>query len=220
MRIRQSGITSFVPWPAGETLPLAWPTGNRLLFEAPDRYFARTRANPDYGKPGWTRDCGHRFHRGCDIAPLNVRPTGATTTVQFTDCATGREYPSEEPVLIPTDEVFAVADGEVEEINRDEAASLFGCYVVLRHRWPRCGDSFFTLYAHLSAYRPDLPARVPAGRRVGYLGQTSSSADARNWMAIAPHLHFEVWNAWGESHDPALFLETFLPRAAGSPPRA
>jgi hypothetical protein len=84
--------TGFVPLPAAELLRIAWPTPNHNLIAAPDRFFARTRANPDYGKPGWTRDCGKRFHRGCDIAPVHLTPTGKTTRVTFTDCATGGSY--------------------------------------------------------------------------------------------------------------------------------
>src|ERR1051325_6220483 len=73
----------FVPLPLDESLQIAWPTPNRALFTAPDRFFARTRANPDYGKPGFTRDCGRRFHRGIDIAPVRVTGKGETTRVIF-----------------------------------------------------------------------------------------------------------------------------------------
>jgi murein DD-endopeptidase MepM/ murein hydrolase activator NlpD len=45
------------------------------------------------------------------------------------------------------------------------------------------------------------------------MGQTSRSADARNWMAIAPHLHFEVRDADGHAYDPVEFLKRFLPSA-------
>ena len=52
---------SFAPIPAGNRLGLAWPTANHSLLDAPPRFFAATRANPDYGRPGWTRDCGSAF---------------------------------------------------------------------------------------------------------------------------------------------------------------
>jgi murein DD-endopeptidase MepM/ murein hydrolase activator NlpD len=197
--------TVFVPLPTGESLPHAWPTPNRSLFTAPDRYFARTRANPDYGKPGWTRDCGRRFHRGCDIAPVNVTPTGQTTTVLFTDCATGKEYPSIEPTCIPHDDVFCVYAGIVVESVADENASDFGKHLVIEHRWPCCGEKFFTLYAHL-AELTTANRELKTGDRLGRMGQTSRSADARNWMLVAPHLHFEVRNAAGQAYNPEEFL--------------
>jgi murein DD-endopeptidase MepM/ murein hydrolase activator NlpD len=120
--------------------------------------------------------------------------------VLFTDCTTGKEFESVEPTFIPHDEVFQVFEGKVVEVNDDESRSDFGKHVVIEHRWPGSGEKFFTLYAHLS--------QVTGGWR---MGQTSRSADARNWMAIAPHLHFEVRDAAGHSHDPVEFLRRFLP---------
>lgn len=220
--------TVFVPLPLSEHITITWPTPNHHLFRAPEKFFARTRVNPDYGKPGWTRDCGRRFHRGCDIAPLHVTPTGKTTTVIFTDCATGKDFESLEPTFIPHDDVFAVCDGTVVERVDDEAISDFGKHIVLEHRWPGNGEKFFTLYGHLAeigagprfcaantadpAERSRGSAPLRAGDRLGRMGQTSRSADARNWMAIAPHLHFEVRNAAGQPHDPVEFLTHFLSR--------
>src|SRR5262245_43255478 len=60
------GASLFVSLPEQEHLELAWPTVNHFLRSAPDKFFARTRVNSDYGKPGWTRDCGRRAHFGCD----------------------------------------------------------------------------------------------------------------------------------------------------------
>jgi murein DD-endopeptidase MepM/ murein hydrolase activator NlpD len=191
--------TEFVPLPDGEHIQIAWPTPNHFLFEAPEKFFARTRVNPDYGKPGWTRDCGKRFHRGCDIAPVNVTATGNTTTVIFTDCATGKDFESVEPTFVPHDEVFHVFGGEVVEVVEDESQSDLGKHVVIEHRWPGSGQKFFTLYAHL--------AKATGGLQ---MGQTSRSPDARNWMAIAPHLHFEVRDAAGNNYNPVEFLEKFL----------
>ena len=194
--------TEFVPLPDGETIRITWPTANHFLFDAPERFFARTRVNPDYGKAGWTRDCGKRFHRGCDIAPVSVTPTGKTTTVMFTDCGTGKDFESVEPTFVPHDDVFRVFDGTIVESVNAEDLSDFGKHVVIEHCWPGSGEKFYTLYAHL--------AEVAGGLRVGKMGQTSRSADARNWMAIAPHLHFEVRNAAGQNYDPVEFLKKFL----------
>ena len=203
---------AFVPLPAGVVLCAAWPTPSRGLFAAPDSYFARTRANPSYGLPGFTRDCGRRFHRGCDIAPVAPVPTGGTTVVTFSDCALGTEYDSEEPTFACNDPVFAVAAGVVAEAAEDAGASLLGRHLLLEHRWPGGGRPFYTLYAHLQAVTVAPGDQVAAGARIGTMGQTSSSADARNWMAIAPHLHFEVWDEARRPCDPVEFLRSFLPR--------
>ena len=193
---------AFVPLPDDEPLRATWPTPNHNLIVAPEKFFARTRVNPDYGKPGWTRDCGRRFHRGADIAPINVTPTGKTTRVIFTDCATNTDFESDEPTFIPHDEIFAVCPGNVIELVTDENASDFGKHVLLEHRWPRTGTVFFTLYGHLSEVAIN-------GQRLGRMGQSSRSADARNWMQIAPHLHFEVRDAENRAYDPAEFLFRF-----------
>ncbi len=193
----------FIPLPRDETIQIAWPTPNRHLFAAPEKFFARTRVNPDYGKPGWTRDCGKHLHRGCDIAPTNVTPTGKTTRVLFTDCATGKDFASDEPIFVPRDEVLCVFSGEVHEVVTDESTSDFGKHVVMAHRWPRSGATFYTLYAHLAEILIAYPS-------LGRMGQTSRSADARNWMLIAPHLHFEVRDAQGRAYDPVEFLRRFL----------
>jgi hypothetical protein len=204
----------FLALPGDEELRIAWPTLNHFLFDAPDKFFVRTRVNPDYGKPGWTRDCGKRFHRGCDIAPVGVTPTGQTTRVIFTDCPTNTDFESEEPTFVPHDNAFCVFDGTVTEVVADENASDFGKHVVIEHVWPLSRAKFFTLYAHLSEVC-SLSASSPIlqGAKVGRMGQTSRSADARNWMAIAPHLHFEVRDADGQSYDPVEFLKRFLPPA-------
>jgi len=203
----------FVPLPSHETIRVAWPTPNHSLFDSPQRFFARTRGNPDYGKPGWTRDCGKRFHRGCDIAPVKVTATGKTTRVVFTDCATNRDFESEEPAFLPHDDVFCVLDGKVAEIVSDENASDFGKHIVVEHNWPRSGEKFYTLYGHLSEEAvSDPPSAISRGQAIGRMGQTSRSADARNWMAIAPHLHFEVRDVQGRAYDPVEFLQEFLPR--------
>ncbi len=211
-------MSGFVPLPAAERIEIAWPTPNHFLFEAPGKFFARTRVNPDYGKPGWTRDCGRRFHRGCDIAPVQVTPTGQTTRVIFTDCASGTDFESVEPTWVPHDEVFCVWDGIVVEAVTDESASDLGRHVVVEHRWPSSGERFYTLYAHLTRISSHLcnncykDVRVSRGQRLGWMGQSSRSADARNWMAIAPHLHFEARDAAGNPYDPVEFLQRFVLR--------
>jgi hypothetical protein len=224
----------FLPLPSGEVLSIAWPTPNHFLLDASEKFFARTRVNADYGKPGFTRDCGKRFHWGCDVTPVNVTATGKTTRVIFTDCVTGVDYESEEPTFVPQDDVFCVFDGRVAEVVEDGNVSDFGKHVVIEHVWPRSGEKFFTVYAHLAEITEQSgfpspqssPPRgeeiiltreifvgnsVKCGQWIGKMGQTARSADARNWMAIAPHLHFEVRDASGQSYNPVEFLTRFLP---------
>jgi murein DD-endopeptidase MepM/ murein hydrolase activator NlpD len=209
---------SFVLPPEQEARFLAWPSRNRFLFDAPEKFFARTRVNPDYGRPGWTRDCGRRFHRGCDIAPYRVHPTATTHRIMFTDCATGKEFPSDEPGWIPEDDLFAVADGDVVEVNQQPNASTLGNYMVLAHRWPDSPQLFYSLYAHMADCHIASGLRVKAGQLLGRMGQTSSSSDARNWMAIAPHVHLEFYDPQGRSYDPEQLLRRHLdPQAPPTP---
>lgn len=213
----------FLELPGNEVLSIVWPTLNHFLLDAPEKFFARTRVNADYGKPGWTRDCEKRFHRGCDIAPIKVTATGQTTRVVFTNCDTNADFESEEPTFVPHDDVFCVFDGRVAEIVDDENTSDFGRHIVIEHIWPHTGEKFFTVYAHLAEIGNNLidfngrragPAHptkttVVHGQLIGKMGQTARSADARNWMAIAPHLHFEVRDAEGRAYEPVEFLKRF-----------
>lgn len=210
--MRRNSEPVFVPLPADEQVELAWPTANRNLFTHLAAFVARTRANPDYGKPGWTRDGGRRFHRGIDIAPIHPVATGQTTTVQFTNTSTGEEYLSDEPTFSIDEEVFAVCAGEVVEINPDPDGSTFGLYVLLKHQWPGSGHTFNSLYAHLGSLNVTVGQSIASGQRIGTMGQTSSSADARNWMRIAPHLHLEFHDAEGNAYDPLAMLQNYLPR--------
>jgi hypothetical protein len=209
-----SALQQFIQLPNNQGLRIAWPTRNHALLDVPEKFFARTRVNPDYGKPGWTRDCGRRFHRGCDIAPVTVTATGKSTTVIFTDCATGKDFESIEPTFVPHDEVFCVFKGTVAEAVDIESASDFGKHIVIEHVWPGSGERFFTWYGHLAELRIT-NRELRTGDRLGCMGQTSRSADARNWMAMAPHLHFEVRNAAGEVYDPVEFLRRFAWRGQG-----
>lgn len=208
--MKRPTASSFFAIPDDPELRLTWPTGNTNLFKDPARFFAVTRANAAYGMPGWTRDCGNKFHRGADIAPVNPLPTGQFTTVMFSDCEAGKEYESEEPTWAVDEEIFTVAAGVVEEINTIPDATTLGCYIMIRHRWPASGSSFFTLYAHLAKIEVQVGEPVNSGQTIGRMGQTSSSPDARNWMAIAPHLHFEVLDASLESYHPVDFLTRYL----------
>lgn len=199
----------FMPLPDMETLVVALPSPNRAIMSNTASYCASTRANPDYGKPGWTRDCGNRFHRGCDVVSVNLKATGKTTRVRFTDCSTDTEYESEEPTFIPSDPVFSIYAGEIKEAVTDENASDFGKHVVVKHAWPTSKQPFFTLYGHLSEVHVKEGELVERGQRIGTMGTTSRIVDARNWMSIAPHVHFEVWDHDQHAYDPLRFLKMY-----------
>lgn len=198
--------------PAGSGIIFSWPTRRRDIFSNLSDYIARTRANPLYGKPGWTRECGQRFHRGCDIAPIAVTPTGQTCTVMFTNCDTGSEYPSEEPVVLPDDDVFVVYQGKVAGINKDIEESEFGIHVIIEHVWPDSGHVFYSLYAHLDNCEVEFNEHITSGVRIGRMGQTSNSVMGRQFLSIAPHLHIEFWNHAGQSFDPLEMLMRYLPK--------
>ncbi len=200
----------FQPLPENETLALAWPTRRRDLFDQPDAYVVRTPANPDYGQPGWTRDGGQRFHRGVDIAPARLQPSGITIKLMFTRLSTREEYPAEVPGWIAEDDAYAVADGVVVEAVAREADSDFGLHVVLRHAWPQSRLPFYTLYGHLANVQVMAGQVVRAGTWLGALGATSRISDARNWMAAFPHLHFEARDAEHRRYNPLDFLRRYL----------
>lgn len=201
---------AFQPLPESEALDAAWPTRRRDLFEHPEAYIVRTPANPDYGKPGWTRDAGKRLHRGLDIAPVQLRPAGMKVSLLFTDPATGQEYSGEAPTWIPDDDTFAVAAGVIEAAVTREDESDFGRHVLIRHVWPTSGGAFYSLYGHLDSVDVVTGQAVRAGAWLGHMGQTSRSAEARKWMAAFPHLHFEVRDMEQRRYDPLAFLRLYL----------
>ncbi len=121
------------------------------------------------------------FHEGVDIA------------------ATARDRKG-----IPTDPVFAVAEGRVAFVNSHGGNSTYGKYVVLEHPDPSLGmisrsatappspATVYTLYAHLADIRFGIrPGRAVApGDVLGTLGHTSST---RPPIPLArSHLHWEI----------------------------
>lgn len=208
---RSIARTTFLTHPSTEGCQWHWPTLRTDLHTAPDQYTARTLWNPLYGLPGWTRDCGRRFHHGCDIAALETHPTGQFIDVVMTDCRNGTDIPMSVPGVIPVDTVASVADGLVSEVTSSSDRSILGRHVIVKHAWPISGQAFFTLYAHLDEIAVLPGQSVSAGQSIGTMGTTSSSADARQWMAVAPHLHFEVFNEQGLPYDPYRLLVHFIP---------
>lgn len=74
-------------------------------------------------------------------------------------------------------------------VVRAAFAGGYGNLVVIDH-----GDGLQTRYAHLDAFDVDVGDRVPAGARIGSVGETGRTT--------GPHLHFEVRRD-GKAVDPA-----------------
>lgn len=72
--------------------------------------------------------------------------------------------------------VYAAADGLVKVVGRKGA---YGKAIIIDH-----GNSYTTLYGHLSGYAIEPNEWVHVGQTIGYIGRTG--------RATGPHLHFEV----------------------------
>ncbi len=159
-------------------LDLRLPTDNDALlrgdgpgyFQFVDRTFEGQVSYPwEGGQFGFWRDPRRtsggiayaRFHEGMDVKPLRRDPQGD-----------------------PLDEVRAILPGEVVH-TAPPGKSNYGSYLVLRHDWGE--GPFFSLYAHLRAYRVSLGQKVAAGETIALMGYTGSGIDQRR-----AHLHVEL----------------------------
>jgi murein DD-endopeptidase MepM/ murein hydrolase activator NlpD len=86
-------------------------------------------------------------------------------------------------------EVYAAGDGIVTEIGNDP---VYGVYLVIKH-----GETWASLYGHLSKIETTLRSAVRSGSLVGRVGSTGQST--------GPHLHFELRRN-GEALDPSRYL--------------
>jgi hypothetical protein len=86
-------------------------------------------------------------------------------------------------------EVYAARDGEVVEIGEDP---VYGNFIVIRH-----GETWASLYGHLSKFETALRSRVRSGTLIGRVGSTGQST--------GPHLHFELRQN-GRAQDPGRLL--------------
>jgi murein DD-endopeptidase MepM/ murein hydrolase activator NlpD len=89
------------------------------------------------------------------------------------------------------DEVLAARDGVVTDLGDDP---IYGKYIVIRH-----GESWVSLYGHLSKIETVLRSSVRSGTLIGRVGSTGQST--------GPHLHFELRQN-GKAQDPGRFLFT------------
>jgi peptidoglycan LD-endopeptidase LytH len=174
------------PSPIWQRLVAPTPQQNLLTPDAPGVLQPTGSGRLESAKFGSTRtrqQNGHTypaFHEGVDIA------------------ATARDRKG-----IPTDPVFAVADGQVAFVNSIAGNSSYGKYVVVEHSDPslglipkRDGTSVpavvYTLYGHMAdirfGIRPGHP--VAPGDILGTLGHTSSTQPPI--PLERSHLHWEV----------------------------
>ena len=92
-------------------------------------------------------------------------------------------------VFLPADEpVFSPLDAVVHAVHDNAGEGDYGPVVILEHRTDQ-GDSFYTLYGHLSLETLDLlkPGdEVVAGQHIGWIGAPPHNG---NWV---PHLHLQL----------------------------
>lgn len=174
------------PPPVWQRLATPTPQRNLLTPDAPGVLQPTGSGRLESAKFGSTRT-GQRngrifpaFHEGVDIAP------------------TARDRKG-----VPTDPVFAVAEGRVAFVNSVAGNSSYGKYVVIEHPDPslgvipqRDGTSesavVYTLYGHLADIRFGIrPGHVVApGEEIATMGRTSNTQPPI--PLERSHLHWEV----------------------------
>ena len=151
-------------------VPFQFPTANHALYTpgAELKFFAPTAPDKPWssGSFGCVRDNGTRMHEGLDIRHLQTDRHGE-----------------------PADPVMATANGTVVYFSKKPGLSNYGNYIVVRHMVE--GLEIYSLYAHLSAIRPDLKIgeAVKAGEVIATMGRTSSNEVIAKDRA---HVHFEL----------------------------
>jgi murein DD-endopeptidase MepM/ murein hydrolase activator NlpD len=154
-------------------------------------YAARTPGNETYGRPGWTRNFGGRFHKGVDILPTKWTTTGESIQIEYVDNKTRGTFTRVEKVKVPQDEIYAILDGKVVVENTIENRSGYGKYVIIEHEWAD-GRKFLSMYCHLSRIDVDRGDEVLQGKQIGVMGQTSNNSGGRRFLKVIPHMHFEL----------------------------
>jgi murein DD-endopeptidase MepM/ murein hydrolase activator NlpD len=103
-----------------------------------------------------------RLHQGVDIRPVYRDFRGA-----------------------PLDTIHAISDGTVVYVNRVEARSSYGLYVVVRHEWE--GSDVYSLSAHLERIWVSPGELVRGGDALGLMGYTG-----RGLHRERAHVHLEI----------------------------
>jgi murein DD-endopeptidase MepM/ murein hydrolase activator NlpD len=86
-------------------------------------------------------------------------------------------------------DILASRDGVVTEIGDDP---IYGTYIIIQH-----GETWVSLYGHLSTVLTSLRNSVQSGTVIGRVGSTGQST--------GPHLHFELRQN-GRAQDPGRYL--------------
>ena len=104
--------------------------------------------------------------------------------------------------------IVASADGTVQDISNycnhysvygDDCGGGWGRYVMIDHGRGSNGNTYKTLYAHMSRVAVGVGQKVKKGQVIGYVGSTGSST--------GPHLHYEVYLN-GSRVDPEKYVGT------------
>ena len=171
------------PPPVWQRLAFPTPQRNLLTPDEPGVLQPTGSGRLESAKFGSTRTNVRglpAFHEGVDIAPTQRDRKG-----------------------VPTDPVYAVADGRVAFVNSVGGKSSYGKYVIIEHPDPALGliakrdgssepATVYTLYAHLADVRFGIrPGHaVQAGDEIATLGHTSSTQPPI--PTERSHLHWEI----------------------------
>ena len=171
------------PPPVWQRLAFPTPQQNLLTPDEPGVLQPTGSGRLESAKFGSTRTNVRglpAFHEGVDIAPTQRDRKG-----------------------VPTDPVYAVADGRVAFVNSVGGKSSYGKYVIIEHPDPALGliakrdgssepTTAYTLYAHLADVRFGIrPGHaVQAGDEIATLGHTSSTQPPI--PTERSHLHWEI----------------------------
>ncbi len=192
-------MSSYLPapqnWPlCGDILNdpnVTWSEGQACASTAPDRVVSTYGPRPQSGD--------FDFHRGIDL-----RSTDMELDNDDLDNPVDPSNPCDHDCIPHTSPVFAIADGEVDEIEfKCKSGVSDGFRVTLVHEYDDGTDEYewYTRYVHLSSvemldasiqpqnctgtktweWEPNIT--VTAGRHIGYTGKSKSNNH---------HLHFEV----------------------------
>lgn len=126
-----------------------------------------------------------------------IRPAAGTVTSGFNEPGRGH-HPGMDIAASGTVPIVASADGVV---IRSDYSSSYGNVVYLSHHIN--GQTFTTVYAHMSSRSVSVGQTVSQGQQLGFMGNTGDST--------GQHLHFEIhageWNQ-GKTNavNPALYI--------------
>ena len=161
------------------TVDLGLPTDNDAIFhgggadfyQVIERDYHGEKSTPwEGGQYGFVRDPEQtsagvmytRFHEGIDIKPLHRDERGE-----------------------PTDEVRAIADGNVAYASLVAGYSNYGKYIVIEHNWG--GSPYYSLYGHLSKIDVRAGEVVHRGQHIAVMGYTGAGINRER-----AHVHLEL----------------------------